>query len=619
MVSMQFCLTIIHNTLDIVSCVYVVVSLHLSAIFSAVIFTPALHLQEFFRSFLLGDIIFPLWIAGRLGFKLFKLRKGLKKRKKKAKEHQSVINSISAKLYGLKTPLENASKVQSLSMSELRQSVVAAKDLTVLDALEALQVHLIDLMQSQNSSIAEIVFDADVTAIMADQALKRNEKPLSPLHGIPVCLSNHFKIRGEDCNASAVFKACETAGSDCILVRNIREIGANPVALAKTALLPWEPDASSVLYGTVSHPTHPDRVVGPSSIAVIVEQKGALLGFGLDILGDVRLAAMSVGVVGFKPTAQRLSTEGIVNVVSFSEFLFPTVGIVGLCVSDISDAMKALTSVQSDPSLPLIPFEPSASKEVLSIGIYSSCPNIMPLVPGVERVISEVKATLKAQGHNVVEVELPDPEEVLDLVLQILFTRDAFWDIYACQHLGNSLTWDEVIKCSLTKIPRFLRGLACMAIQFQQNAKCPVMRRLLKAWRKPISAESIRDALEAYRLNFNDLWTGNEIDVLIGPAAAAPALLKNSSACLAFLQTGYSSIFNVVNCPAGVIPFSKVTKEDVSAAAEVKAPSNSLEAQLLNQQKTAEGLPMAVQVIAKPWSDDLVLRVMQELETSHHM
>ncbi|VDL18359.1 unnamed protein product [Hymenolepis diminuta] len=615
---MNLCLTLLPTVLDAVSCIYIAVNLNLSAVVSSIISPPLLYIQNFFCTYLLGNFVFPLWICGRLGFKVFRIRKGSKNRRKKTKQRQGVINSISAKLFGLKTPLENVEKVQALSMPELRHEIVESKKLTALDVLEAFQVHILRMMQAKDSCVAEIVFDADVTAIVTDQALKREGKPISPLHGIPVCLSNHFRVKGEDCNASTVFKACGTAGSDCTLVQNLREVGANPVVLAKTALLPGELDASSLLYGKVAHPHYPDRAVGPSSTATIVKQKGALLGFSLDIIGDMRLEAMSLGIVGFKPTSQRLSTEGIVNTVNLPTFLPPTVGIVGLHASDISDAMKALTSIQLDPSLPLIPFKASTSKEPLSIGVYSNLPKVVPSVPGVQRVMLEVIQALKSLGHNVVEVELPDPEIALNLVCQILLTSEGFWDMFVYRHNGCSLTWNEVFKCALPKIPVFLRGPISLIIKSQQRAKCAVMKRLMKAWRKPLSPEEISEALEAYRHNFNDIWTDEEIDVLVGPIAPSSALKKKSPACLAFVQTGYTSIFNLANCPAGVIQFGKVSQSDIVAAENIKEPLNTLYGQLLQQQLSAQGADIGIQVVAKPWCDDIALRVMQELEGCDH-
>ena len=524
---------------------------------------------------------------------------------------------MSAKLFGLKTPLNNVSNVTSLTLAELRQRLTVLRDLSSLEALEALQVHLIGIMQSTSNCIAEIIFDADVTAIVNDQILKREGKPRSSLHGIPVCLSNCFSVRGEDCNGSIVLNSGSTCSADCALVRNLREVGAIPVALSNTAVLLGEPDSSNRLYGKVVHPTHPDRVVGPTSIAAIVEKRGAFLGFGLDVLGDVRLSAANIGIVGFKPTAQRLSVKGIVRKIGDPELLPPTVGIVGLHVSDITDALEALTSVQVDSSVPPLPFKSDTSTGSLNIGVFTDCSGILSVVPGVERLMSEVKAALKAQGHNVIEVELPDPDEAVVLAFQALIASNSDWNLHIKDHCGSSLSWHEIIRCCLPKLPLFLRRAICSLIQSKYKLESPILKQLLEAWRKPLTEERISKAIEAYRLKFIDLWSDEEIDILVGPAAPAPALLKKTTDILAFLQTGYSAIFNIVNYPAGVVPFSRISKEDVSLATEVKVAPQSIEEQLLRQQQNSEYLPLAVQVAGKPWADSVVLRVMQELENAH--
>ncbi|KAL5112868.1 Fatty acid amide hydrolase 1 [Taenia crassiceps] len=616
-IGMNFCLSSLRIALDMFSCLYLCSSLRAPALLSAVIVEPAAAIQKYFGRFYWDGVICLFWLCIRIGVCIFSLRKGLKRLSKKKSQRQGVISSISAKLRGLNTPMERVDEITSTKMAHLRYCLTDAKDLSALECLEALQVHLLRLMHSPSSCIAELVFNADVAAIVADHVIKKNQKPFSPLLGIPVCLSNCFAVKGEDCNASAVCRAGYSQDTDCYLVQNLRNVGANPVALATTGLLPGEPDASSRLYGTAPHPTHPNRVVGSTSIAVIVKQKGAFLGFGLDVLGDVRLAAVNVGVVGFKPTTQRLSTDGIVSAVNFPEFLPPTVGIVSLCVLDIIDAMESLGSIHSDPFTPPVPFKINTTEKNLTVGVYTNYSRIIPTVPAVQRVMDEVKAALKVKGHNIVEVELPDPEEAVILSLQVILSCYSYWNVHVKQYHGISLTWNEIFKCCLPKIPLFLRGLLSLAIQCQQKANCRNMKRLLEVWKKPLSAESIRMALEAYRRKFSDLWSDEEIDLLIGPAAPAPALLKESPASLAFLQAGYTAIFNIVNCPAGVVPFGKVTQGDVQLAAEVNAAPRSLYAQLLAQQKTAEGLPLAVQVIAKPWADEHALRLMEELEEFH--
>ena len=155
-------------------------------------------------------------------------------------------------------------------------------------------------------------------------------------------------------------------------------------------------------------------------------------------------------------------------------------------------------------------------------------------------------------------------------------------------------------------------------IQSHEKSKCNITKLLLKAWKKPISEEDIIKGLDAYQSKFHEWMDDENIDIVVGPAAPGSALLTKTSGILAFIQTTYSSIFNIANCPAGVVPFTRVTKDDVNLAAEVKTTPESLEEQLMNQQKTSEGLPLAVQVAGKPWAEDQVLRVMKELESAQH-
>ena len=72
--------------------------------------------------------------------------------------------------------------------------------------------------------------------------------------------------------------------------------------------------------------------------------------------------------------------------------------------------------------------------------------------------------------------------------------------------------------------------------------------------------------------------------------------------------------WNTMNFPAGIVPITTWSQEDTAAMATY--PTDDLAYKMVhNYCKDAEGLPLAVQVVARPYKDEQVLRLMRELET----
>ena len=75
----------------------------------------------------------------------------------------------------------------------------------------------------------------------------------------------------------------------------------------------------------------------------------------------------------------------------------------------------------------------------------------------------------------------------------------------------------------------------------------------------------------------------------------------------------YTLIYNVLDFPAGSIPVTKVTADDVTKMANYPTPD--LGHKIIKKGMTGtEGLVVNVQVVTLPWQEEMCLRVMKELE-----
>jgi aspartyl-tRNA(Asn)/glutamyl-tRNA(Gln) amidotransferase subunit A len=93
-------------------------------------------------------------------------------------------------------------------------------------------------------------------------------------------------------------------------------MGLGCIPLGKTNLheLALGGTAAASHFGPVRNPHDPERVAGGSSGGSAVSvalSKGAVLGFGTDTGGSIRVPASLCGIMGFKPTLGSLSLEGV--------------------------------------------------------------------------------------------------------------------------------------------------------------------------------------------------------------------------------------------------------------------------------------------------------------------
>jgi fatty acid amide hydrolase len=111
------------------------------------------------------------------------------------------------------------------------------------------------------------------------------------------------------------------------------------------------------------------------------------------------------------------------------------------------------------------------------------------------------------------------------------------------------------------------------------------------------------------RLEMVAAWDRAGLDAVICPAHATPALPHGASKDFA-LAGSYSMHYNTLNFPAGVVPVTRVKAGET----ERPVPADRLERVAADVERGSEGLPIGVQVVARPYREDVVLAVMTAIE-----
>src|SRR5690606_6846755 len=135
----------------------------------------------------------------------------------------------------------------------------------------------------------------------------------SPLAGLPVSIKDLFDVAGEVTSAgSVVLRDAAPASADAPAIARLRAAGA--VLAGRTAVTEFAYSGLGVNPHCVT-PGNPyeratGRIAGGSSAggAVAVTDGMAVIGLGTDPGGSTRIPAALCGIVGYKPSKQRIPT-----------------------------------------------------------------------------------------------------------------------------------------------------------------------------------------------------------------------------------------------------------------------------------------------------------------------
>ncbi|HET8802818.1 MAG TPA: amidase [Marinobacter sp.] len=151
---------------------------------------------------------------------------------------------------------------------------------------------------------------ARAEAAAADR-LKAGGVPTGELAGLPIALKALFDVAGEVTHSGS--RGWQAAAShDALIVSRLRRAGAVITGHTNMTEFAYSGLGLNPHYGTPDNPLAPGRIPGGSSsgAAVAVAQGMAAAAIGTDTGGSVRIPAAFCGLVGFKPSQQRIPRDG---------------------------------------------------------------------------------------------------------------------------------------------------------------------------------------------------------------------------------------------------------------------------------------------------------------------
>lgn len=234
---------------------------------------------------------------------------------------------------------------------------------------------------------------------IAAKTRRAEGRALSPIDGVAVGVKDNIDTTDLPTACGSAMYADRLPSAEATVVTRLRAAGALLVGKTNLTELACGTEGRNAHFGDVVNPTVPDRFPGGSSSgsAAAVAASMVPLAVGSDTSCSIRNPAAACGVVGLKPTFDRVPTDGVSVCSKRLDHVGP--------MADSTVQAAALLSVLQDPawSDPLVDLAtPPVS---LRIGLLTG-PFARGCEPVVDRAMVSISEALTGLGHEVTEVDL---------------------------------------------------------------------------------------------------------------------------------------------------------------------------------------------------------------------
>jgi len=407
-----------------------------------------------------------------------------------------------------------------------------------------------------NAVVQVVAEDALARARTADAALKRGEGR-GPLHGVPMTVKDSFDTAGVVTTGGTKGRAGFVPREDATVVRRLKQAGAILLGKTNTPELTLGFETSNLVYGRTSNPYDLERTPGGSSggAAAIVAAGGSPFDVGSDYGGSIRLPCHFCGLAGLKPTMGRVPRTG--HVFPFGGLLDSAhqIGPIARWVEDLSLLLPLLSGPDFvDPAIVPMPLGDPASVRLPSLRIAFHTDNGIATPTAATRdTVRAAADLLAAAGAEVDEARPAGIEESFSLAMRIYFADGG---LAVRRLLDEAGTREHTLAGLVGAAPLTPRQLDAVVTEWY-------------ALRSRMSR-----FLEGY-------------DVVLGPVNAQPAMLHGTAMLPENAPSfSYTMVYNLTGWPA----------------VAVRAGSSP------------EGLPIGVQLAARPAREDVALAVAAALE-----
>jgi Asp-tRNA(Asn)/Glu-tRNA(Gln) amidotransferase A subunit family amidase len=437
--------------------------------------------------------------------------------------------------------------------------LLQAGDISVVALAEA-HIAQIERLQPRINAFAD--FDAARVRMQA-RAMDVDGDERGPLYGLPVSIKSSIATAGSKCEIGSLINKGNVPREDAVVVARLRDAGALILGTTNCPefLMAYETD--NLLYGATANPWDIERTAGGSSggeSAAIATGMSAA-GLGSDSGGSVRVPAHFTGICSLKPTPGRIPGRGHLPPCVGPFATLGAIGPMARTMDDVSLLFRTLSGQDPlDPvSSPVALREPKLEDlRKRTIGFFED-DGIVPVTPATRAAVGAAAAALRDARFSVEPFRPRTLEQLRRL-----------WSTFFVQ--CGAMFYERTIRCKdelLSPIFHEFLSIAGKVPQFEAME-------LLEAWAE----------LDLIRAKTLEEMSAHP--VLLCPVASIPAFRHHDRSWniegrdVEYLDAWrFTQWFNVLAAPAAVVPVGH----------------------------SPEGLPIGVQIVTRPFEDEVALGI----------
>ncbi len=448
--------------------------------------------------------------------------------------------------------------------------IVLASATQQLEQIRAGQISITELAEAHIRQIerlnpklnAFVDFDADRVRTRARE-LESATMPRGPLHGLPVTVKSSIATAGFRCEIGSLLHQGEVPTEDAVVVARLRAAGALILGTTNCPEFLMAYETANLLHGQTCNPWNLDHTPGGSSggeSAAIAAGLSAA-GLGSDSGGSVRVPAHFTGICALKPTPGRIPGRGHLPGCVGPFAILGAIGPMARTIADITLLFRTLSGQDRlDPiSPPLALREPSLDDlRKNTVGFFED-DGLVPVTHETRAAVNSAAQALREAGFRV-EPFRPRTLEKL-----------------------RKLWWKFFVQCGAMFYAPEIAG--------KEQKLSPIFSEFLSIARaqQPLTANDLLTAwAELDILRGKTLEEMRDFPALLCPVASIPAFRHREREWIidgekvAYLDAvRHTQWFNSLAAPAVVIPVGR----------------------------SPEGLPIGVQIAARPFEDEIALGI----------
>jgi amidase len=438
-------------------------------------------------------------------------------------------------------------------------AAIRNKEISSYELVRACLEHIDEVNPRLNAVVQMSAEQSLKAARVADAALARGDA-IGSLHGVPFTLKDAIEARGLICTGGTEGRSHYIPSQDAVAVNSLREAGAILLGKTNCPELGWAWEADNLIYGRTNDPYDLTLSPGGSSggESAIIAAGGSPFGLGSDAGGSVRFPAHCTGIAAIKPTTGRVPRTGHFPGPGGLLDALWQIGPLARYVEDLALVLAIIAGVDGqDAAVVPVPLGDPGKVNLRGLRVAFHTNNgIATPAPDIAATVNQAAEALAEAGILVEEARPAAIERTYEIYLE-LFTADG----------GVGL--DALLKEAGTQRVHPLMERV-LELQRRGAKTMPEFAALVGRW------DAFRREMLAFMSNY---------DALLCPVCSFAGMEHGSTydrlSCFSYTMT-----FNLTGWPAAVVRGSA----------------------------TPTGLPIGVQIAARPWREDVALAVAQFLQ-----